>query len=377
VDFKIPGFLAEQSAEKIHAEMLKELPPDIEKSAGGYPWDLTRPTAVITAEMSQMTLPRVMMQIWPQFATGEFLDYHAETRRMQRREAQCAKGKLIINGVVGLKIPRQTMFSTVNKNGVEGIRFISTTEMFMESDTAEIDIEALEAGISGNVEKDTIAIVISGGLTGISLITNPEATYGGYEEESDDELRKRIVEFDMNTQGSYIGNLSDYRRWALSVPAVGDAQPISPQDDSGIVTIFLTDLNGSPASPELCQAVYDYIMGPNNPLKQRLAPVNANLIVVPPAIDEISIYAIVELNGLKLLEEIKEEFHSEINKYYLEAAEDREVKYSRVFSILSGITGVNDCRDILINGNIKNIPLANKNIPVSSLSKIELIEGVV
>ena len=51
-------------------------------------------------------------------------------------------------------------------------------------------------------------------------MTNPERASGGTEEETDDELRQRILEANDMMDTSYIGNHADYKRWAESVQGI-------------------------------------------------------------------------------------------------------------------------------------------------------------
>lgn len=131
-------------------------------------------------------------------------------------------------------------------------------------------VRCTQAGIIGNATAGAIEIV-SSRLTGITGVINTVGITGGTEEESDESLIERIAEYDKSQGDSYTGTPSDYKRWAKSVAGVGDATVISAQDDSGLVTIILTDSNGDPATELLCTTVYNYIMRPDAP-EERLAP---------------------------------------------------------------------------------------------------------
>ena len=66
--------------------------------------------------------------------------------------------------------------------------------------------------------------------------------------------------FDASLGNSFVGSPADYRRWALEVAGVGTAKVISAQDDTGLVTIVLTDSDGMPAQQGICTAVENHIM---------------------------------------------------------------------------------------------------------------------
>ena len=45
-EMELPDFLENSSEDEIHEKMLGNLPDDIDKAEGGFPWDFTRPTAI-------------------------------------------------------------------------------------------------------------------------------------------------------------------------------------------------------------------------------------------------------------------------------------------------------------------------------------------
>ncbi len=84
--------------------------------------------------------------------------------------------------------------------------------------------------------------------------------------------------------------------------------PPVEDDNSGTITIVLTDTLGKPATEELCQQVYDYIVSPEDRDKRK-APVNgAKLSVIPPVVVNISVTAEIELAEDATLETVKTEF---------------------------------------------------------------------
>lgn len=374
-NFVIPEFLKNKDPKNIHAEMLELLPEDIDKSEGGYHWDNTYPTAYELAKLAQDDLPHILMQIWPRFATGEYLDYHAQTRKIKRKEATYATGNLIVTGENGLKVPAGSIFSTLAVND-ETVYFKTLNEAVTNPDGVPVSIEAVEAGNTGNVIKDSIRFVISEGLTGITDVTNPEDVTGGYDEEGDEELRSRILEFDESPGGSFIGNVSDYHRWATSVTGVGEAVVVPAEDNSGVVTIILMDSNGAPASKELCDKVYGYIMCDDDPMR-RLAPANAKLSIIPPETVKVQISAVVELKAGYLTANIQEAFQKSISDYYKTAVNEGTIKYSEIYKRLSGVEGLNDHKELKLNGGVSNLILTNGILPQTTSQDIELTEGVV
>lgn len=376
MDFPVPDFLDKLDIEALHASMLEQLPKDIDASEGGPVWDLTRPTAYITAEMAQYVLPWFLSQIWAQYAAGPYLDMHAQRRAMARRQAVPAAGTLVVTGQPGFYIPPGAVFSTAGGNGVDPVEFLAAQGVELGEGPAEVPVEAAVPGSGGNVAANTILLTVSDRMAGVASVTNPLPTTGGYDQEDDETLRARILEYDRNP-GSFIGNPADYKRWAMAVTGVGGATVIPAQDNSGTVTIVLVDANGYPAPEQLCQAVYRYIMEGDNPAGQRLAPLNALLAVKPPEALALTVSAVIELVPGTEPEAVRSGFLQRVNAYFDTAREDGEIRFTRIAALLSAVPGVHDYRALLVNGGQANIPLPDDMAPTISAESVSFSEGVV
>lgn len=379
-DFQIPDFLKEtRSEEEIHKRMLDELPEDLDKSEGGYVYDLTRPTAIEVARMKEFELVEALKLIWPRFAEGIYLDYHAETRGLERKEAINASGKLYIEGKIGTLIPEGTIFTTESVNDEPEKEYETLEEAVIMEGIAgigsiNVPIQSVEAGTNGNSAANTV-ILQEDIIDGLMSVTNPEPISGGMEAEDDESFRERIMEYEQTQGDSYIGNVSDYKRWALSVEGVGSATVIPPQsgDDSGMIRIVITDADGEIASERLCKAVEDYIMQPDNP-ENRLAPVNAVVQVEPQQNMPMIITADVTLKNADI-ESVTKSFQIGLKNYFKDTGDDGEIRYTQICKILGNTSGVYDYANLTIClANVeetqdsvigeKNIPVAPGNIPV-------------
>lgn len=379
-EFTIPEFLKNHSTNEIHAQMKAILPADLDVSEGSHTWNYTRPTALVVARLCEFVFPEVIKLIFPEWSYGQFLDAHARVRGMSRRAATAATGTLTVTGEGQTVIPAGSMFSTASINGEPSVNYLTLEEvMIPDTGTAEVEVECSQTGIVGNTTPNTI-IFVGNKLKGISGVTNPEEFTGGTEEESDESLIERIVEYDQTQGESFVGNPADYKRWALSVDGVGTAVVISAQDDSGLVTIVITDANGAPATETLCDEVYNYIMRPDDP-GLRKAPVNAYLSVQPPETIDIVIQATIELEEGHAMETVSEAFLAKLAAYLPEALEDREVKYTRVHAALSATEGVNDFSDLKIGVKsdgtygTSNIPVTITQLPVAAAEDLTFTEG--
>lgn len=369
-DFQIPEFLSEETVESVHARMMSSLPVDIDKSEGQFAWDFTRPTALEKQYFVEFVLVEALKQIVPMFSTGDFVDYHGQTRHMSRKSATPSTGVVTVTGTKGVIIPAGAMFSTKSDNGVSSVDFLTDEAATIpQSGSVDINVTCSEVGTVGNVASGTIIIKGSTLSSEIASVINAAPTTGGSDEESDETYINRQVEYDQNLDVSYVGSLYDYKRWALSVDGVGDAIPIPASDDSGTVTLVILDTNGDPASDALCTNVYNYIFKPDDPYN-RFAPINAVLVVKAPTMVTIAVSAILELTAGATLETVTEAFTANLKEYLSEAADNGKVKYVDVSSILYATDGVSDYSSLTINGDMVNIQINKDELPVCNTENI-------
>lgn len=377
-ELELPDFLNNSSEKEIHEKMLSNLPEDIDKSEGGFPWDFTRPTAIEIAELKEYVLVEVLKSLSPVTCEESYLlDYHADGRGLVRRESVNATGYVTVTAKAGLVIPLGYGFSTEADDEGNTIDFVTTEEVTVDSlGNAKIPIEAAEGGSASNVGVNAI-VLHTGDETGelldeIISVTNEEAVTGGLDEEDDDTLRERIVEYDRSHDISYVGNVADYKRWALSVPGVGAVTVIPAKDDSGIIKIILMDQNGVPASKQIQDAVYDYIMCPDSE-SDRLAPPNAVLEITAPETVVVNISAVVYLREAEI-GDVQNDLKAALQSYLLNvSSNDSAVRISAINSILGAVSGIYDYDSVQINGVSKNVDLESGQMPV--LGTVTITEG--
>ena len=386
-EFTTPDFLRDHGLEEVFRKMKMVLPSDIDLSEGGHGWNMTRPTALVAAELCEFILPEVIKLIFPEWSYGSFLDAHAKSIGLTRREATAATGVLKITGKPGTVIPSGTIFSTaaVNGNSVD-YKVVRTSILpispFINGDVSVyVEVQCTQAGTIGNTPMDTI-VLMPRRIIGITSVTNPEAVTGGTEEEDDEALIERIMEYEQSQGDSFTGSVADYKRWALSVPGVGSATVIPPSGTTGLVTIIITDANGAPATQKMCEDVNEYIMAYDHP-EARLAPINANILVRPPDVQPIMIKAKVELTEGATLEAVTTAYAARLAAYLPDALESKEIKYTRLAAALSATEGVNDYSDLefcVKDGETSaygtsNITIATDDLPTIDVADIILTAG--
>ncbi len=383
IQFITPEFLQGQSVAEIQQKMLDGLPSDIDKSEGQYPWQFCIGTAIEKSEMVQFQLLETLRLIFPQFAYGMWLDLHGETRGLPRNVATYAVGNLTVAGTTGTVIPLGFAFSTEATSDTANIIFETTEETIIPAEgTVTIPIKAAVAGAQGNVIANTITLMVNP-IKEITSITNPAILAGGNEEESDDNYRGRIIEYDATQGASFIGNVSDYERWATDGTGVGLVSVTPPADDTGVIEIALLETTTGEAIPSSNPEPYrtwviNKIMSPSNP-SLRLAPINAQISVVGSTAVDIYIKANIETDGTRTIAQITSDFVAGLKNYYKTAVNQGEVKYSVIGSLITLTAGVYDYNTLLIKSDdgeygTGNITIAQYESPLTNAESVVFTE---
>ncbi len=364
-DFTYPDFVEGTSAEEIQQRMMNSLPEDIDGMPGGFPYDFTMPTAIEKSEIINFHLVRTLMLMFPQWAWDDWLDLHGQQIGLERHAATCASGEITITGTAGTVFPAGFVVCTPATDTSSSVLFSLDEETTIpESGSVKAAITAVEAGTASNVSAGMV-IIMSKPVDGIASITNEEAITGGTDRETDDAFWERIDETNASHGTSYIGNDTDFIRWAKEVSGIGDCIVTQAWNGPGTVKLSLIDTNGDPANSALCAAVYDHIISPNDRSARLMAAGSAELTVAPA--DTVTItYSCKNLEydstaTTKAL--IISGFKAALQEYYATAKDEDEVKYNQAHALLTAVTGVLDFADFKIAGGTANVPLAESEFP--------------
>ncbi len=369
-EFKLPEFMKNESVDDIMTRMLKVLPETISKEENGWVSDLFLPAAIEHSRAVEFVLSEALKNIVPRYSYGDMLLYHAETRGIKRRSASPARAVLTIEGEEGTVIPKGFMFCTVSTQEKSGIVFKAENECTIpESGEILIETTAAEGGSKTNVAAQTIILMVKP-VNGIKSIVNKEPAYDGFDEESEEDLRQRIIEYDLMQGVSFIGSTADYRRWAMEVEGVGDAKIISASDDTGTVKIILVDMDLKPVSEGLCDDVYNHIMRPDSPY-ERLAPINAVLNVISAKPVNIFVKANIILEDGYTADMVKGLFFESLKNYILSDGAKNEIKYAEIGAALINTQGIADYKNLTLNGAEDNIIIGSEYVAVVSEEGIE------
>lgn len=361
-EFTMPEFLENNSAEEIQERMMNNLPSDMDDMPGGFPYDFTMPSALEKSEFINYHLARSLMIAFPQYAWDDWLDLHGQQVHVTRKPAEKAAGKLQITGVAGSIIAAGTIFCTAATDTVPSIEFATDEDCTIRDDgSIEVNVTAVEDGINSNVAANTVTLMLKPDKA-VATVTNTEKFTGGTEIESNDDYYDRISAEYANSM-TYLGNDSDYIRWAKEVGA-GDCIVLPAANGPGTVKLVLVDGNGQPANEKLIETVYNHIVSPDDRSK-RLLPTACTELICAAATTVSILYTCTGLqyDATTDIEQIKADFTKLVQKVYESARVEGILRYNDVRPILSDISGVDDFETFLINGEMTNITLSKEEYP--------------
>ena len=197
----------------------------------------------------------VARQAFPQTAEGEFLDRHAQLRGLERKPAAAAQGRVVFLALEEAAVPREIPQGTVCMTAGL-VRFETTGKAVLEAGAleAEAPVRALEPGAAGNVSAGAILSMAVAPM-GIASCTNREPCAGGTDRETDEALRRRVLDsFRRLPNGA---NAAFYQQGALSFDQVAAAAVVPRPRGVGSVDVVPAVMAGLPGQ-ELLQELEDY-----------------------------------------------------------------------------------------------------------------------
>lgn len=186
----------------------------------------------------------VNRQCFPQTAAGEYLDRHAQLRALERKGAEYARGVVRFYadgaGESDRVVPAGTVCMTQGY-----VRFATLQDGVLAAGEKYVDVpvRAVQAGAAGNVSAGSVNVLAMApvGITGCS---NPVAMSLGADQESDEQLRRRILDsFARLPNGA---NCAYYEQVAMSFDQVAAAVAIPKRRGVGTVDVVVATREGIP-----------------------------------------------------------------------------------------------------------------------------------
>lgn len=287
--------------------------------------------------------------------TGARLDAWVRIFGMERKPGGHAVGNVTLSAAEPTLVPAGTqVFAPATLN----VLFATDIDVIATLEGVSVPVTAVYEGEDGNVSSNAVTGVV-GDLAGVITVTNPTATTGGFDEESDEELATRYMNYMRRPASS--GNANDYYKWATSVAGISDALIIPVWNGAGTVKAVILSVEHRAPTEEKVQEVADYI--------EENRPIDANNITVEAA-GEIPINVIATVTHTGDLAEIKADYELQLSEHFkgLDFTNGDYVRVTRLQNLLLDTIGVEDFSDFTVNDGTSNI-----SIPAGSIAVVGAI----
>ena len=207
---------------------LKRVPAGIDTREGAIIYDALAPAAYAFAELA-MSVHDVLINTYSQTATGEFLDYRAVERGLQRKPATFTVVLAHFTDQDGqpFKVDLGARFSSI---GTEPVYYVVSEQV-----DGDYMLKAEQAGNAPNRYIGQLLPVDN--INGLGYAEITEISIPAADAETDDALRERLLESNAFTE--YGGNVADYRAMLASIADVGAAQIYPTWNGGGTVRVVI------------------------------------------------------------------------------------------------------------------------------------------
>lgn len=334
---------------------------------GGIYFDLSQTVALEAERLWDAMATEVPAAMFPAYAWGEFLDLHGETVNLPRKAAVKATGTVTFTGTPGTLIPTGTQIETVQVDpDADPVAFeVTVGGTIPGGGSVDVIVEAVDEGVAANVAVGTITILLTP-INGVASITNPTATSGGAEIESDELYRQRILLEYAAPRGA--GTAADYVRWSIAYPDVGFATVQPLWAGAGTVRVIVTDQQNNPSSTAVVNGL-QAVLDPVPQQGQGLAPVGALVTVATATSLTVTVSAVLTLRAGYTLDgtggtiAVRQAIIDEIKDYIDSLPPGGTVIREHVTAQFFNVDGVYDVSTVLLNGATSNVTVTALQVP--------------
>ncbi|MEG0876082.1 MAG: baseplate J/gp47 family protein [Oscillospiraceae bacterium] len=317
-------------------------------TAGG---DMDLRLNAVAAELSSLwaQVEWTKNQAFPQSASGASLDLHAAGRGLKRGLAVAASGVLRFETsevrATALLVPAGTV--CLNAAGAE---FLTTQSARIEAGGLFCTANAIArfGGEAGNVPANSVTLM-SQAPVGIFKCFNPAAFSGGSGQESDEELRKRVLSsFASLPNGS---NVAYYEAAALDTPGVGAVSVAPRARGVGTVDITIASNDGVP-SAALVETVRAKLAAQRE--------ICVDLAVSAPTTVSVPISVSIETDGQSSFETVSAAVKAALGTYFDGRLLGKKVLLARLGSVIFGVPGL---ANYSISAPAADVAITGKQLP--------------
>lgn len=276
----------------------------------------------------------VIKQLFPQTAEKQYLDFHAEKAGLTRKPAVAATGTIEISGDEDAELP---IGAAIVRNGYTWL--VTSLGTIDDEGTATVNAIATTTGPEGNLAADT-PVTIAAAPAGIESAAIALVMSGGKVQETDEELRDRVLFALQNPEGN--GTVADLRRWATAVPGVARVYIYRRRRGLGTADLCITSSSGLP-SGDLIDDVQAIIASQNSE--------PADNVAYAPTLKNVDFDISVALQGITLAV-IKPIIEGLLEDYFDTLNPADKVYVKQLEALIMGLKGV---VDVSINTPAANV----------------------
>lgn len=270
-------------------------------------------------------------QMFANTAVGNQLELHAEQRGLSRKSAVKSLGTLTFSREEALdydvEIPEGTICATAD---VDGVRFETLQDAVLCAGDLSVNVNArsLDGGKDKNVLANKITVMVTP-PAGITSVNNSAAFTGGVDEETDAELRSRILESYKNISNGT--NIAFYKNEVLKYDGVYSVSVVPIARGVGTVDIYVAG-KGELLSNSLINTIQNGI--------DELREINLDIQVKSPTLVTVNTPVSIEIEDGYLFSEVREECLSVIDDYYKSLSIGQQVIFAAIGDRIFNINGV-------------------------------------
>ena len=350
-----------RAVDDIHDEMLqvvKENDAQASVEIGEPIWDATRPAATTAAALSNDIGYGIRAAI-PQLSYGAYLDEHAKDVLTDgRKPGVKAIVPVTLSSNVALTVPKGTLLLTGND-----LAFVLDADVILTPPEEQPDPDypipgeatatatASEMGTIYNVVPGAINTV-DGDLKDLVSVTNGIPTTAGVDQESDADLKARMLTSAQNQSGA--GNPEDYKAWALEATGITKAKVFRADPSPGSVTVLVAQASGMPTAGQVAEA--------QSKINARASLIANNVVLAPTALPVNVAGDVVLIDGANM-SDLVTSFSQALQGYLANLAFSGEViRYTQILNLLLDQPLLVDVSGFTVNGASANLVVGVKQI---------------
>ena len=308
--------------DEILSRLLSDISDEFDKGVGSFFYDVTKPASE-EFETAYARLEEILKNGFALTASGDYLDFKAAEQGITRKSGVASQVKVTITGTPG------SIISVGDKVASDNLIFSAIeNKEISESGTADVTVICDTVGTVGNIPTGSInRFPVT--LSGIVSVTNNEPATGGFDEETDDELRDRY--FEKVSLPATSGSKYHYIQWAKEINGV--------------------------ASDELIDEVKNHIEE-NRPIAAEVTVESAEPLTIDVSVS-------LTLAAGASLETAKEKITESITKYLQKNAFSQVyISYAQIGGCILACDEIADYSDLKLNNDTQHISVSETQVPV-------------